>query len=264
MQPTATQNTDEQNEQQQQQFQQFQQFQQQPEESQFYVSSSASQFPHIVSALLAKIPSSIGIFGNQEYVAHETLAGSTAPCSVFWKRNETGSCTTRTQYQSSTLGSELHSCYETNKCADDENVRVQEGASCGIQGQVGHHMSAFASDSAQLRTDQSDPQFPETRVMEQLCQAGLRNDHNQPTVPTDESHLYSAVTAQLSLLDLENPLEELFQNMDQNNTDNSTNTNTLCNPSTFSTRFSPYISINCENRDENVSTLSPTPRFCQL
>jgi hypothetical protein len=107
----------------------------------------------------------------------------------------------------------------------------------------------------ELLTDQSDSLFPEIRVMEQLCQAALRNDHNQHTVPTNESNLYLGSTAQLSLLDLENPLEELLHNMIQNNPDSS---------NTILYAIHQNISIYGENRFENVSTLSPTQRFFQL
>jgi hypothetical protein len=228
-----------------------QRFLQQTTKSQNYVSNTVSQFPHIVSALLGEFPSSTGVFGNPEYAVDESLIGATAPSTVFYIMDEPCSCTTQTQHQFSSSDSGANFCYETNKSALDENMNVQEGSSCDYQQQSMHHVSSFESGSAELMKDQSDSQFPEIQFVEELCQEALRNEHIQHTISTDDQNLYSGITAQLSLLDLESPLEELLQDVVHNNAEERSSTNTKWNPSQL------------DMCDENSTTSSP-PRFCQL
>jgi hypothetical protein len=248
MQSTSTQSSHKQYNHQQQVLQQS--------KSQRYAPNYASQFPHIVSALLGEFPSSASVFGNPEYVVGESLIGATAPSSAYWNRDEACTYTTQTQYQFSSSDSGNNFCYETNKSALDENMNLQEGSSCDFQQQSVHHMSAFASGSAELMKDQSDSQFPEIEDVEELCQEALRNDHIHHSLPMEEQNIYSGITAQLSLLDLENPLEELMQNVVHNNADVRSRTNTVWNPS--------QLDICGETRDKDISTSSSPPRFCQL
>jgi hypothetical protein len=233
-----------------------QQFLQQTRESQHYASNYVSQFPHIVSALLGEFPASTGAFGNPEDLTDESLVGATAPSDVYWNKVEAYPCTAQTQYQLSSSDSAANVCYETNKFAVDVNMNLQATSSCELQQQIEHNVSAFASNSAEPSKDQDNSQFPELQVMEQLCQAALRNDHNQHSVPTEEPTIYSEITTQLSLLDLDNPLEELVQNVIRNNVDVRSCTNILWNP--------PQLDICGEAQAENISTSSTPPRFCQL
>jgi hypothetical protein len=232
-----------------------QQFLQQTE-SQNYPSRSVCQFPHIVSALLGEIPASTCAVGNPEYVADEALAGATAPSNAYWNKDEACPCTTQTQYQLSSSDSAANICYEINRSALDVNMNMQEISSCELQREIEHHMSAIASGSAEPLKDQDVSLFPEMQIMEQLCQAALGNDHNQHSVSTEEPNVYSGITTQLSLLDLDNPLEELVQNAIQNNADVRSGTNILWNPS--------HSDICGEAEAGNISTSSTPPRFCQL
>jgi L-lactate utilization protein LutC len=233
-----------------------QQFLQQTSESQDYASNSVCQFPHIVSALLGEFPAPTGAFGNPEYVTDESLVGATAPSNAYWKKDEACPCTAQTQYRLSSSDSAANVCYETNKFALDVNMNMQESSSCEFQQQIEHDVSAFASGSAEPSKDQLDSQFPEIQVMEQLCQAALSNDHNQHSVSTEESTIYSAITTQLSLLDLDNPMEEIVQNIIQNNTNVRSCTNIPWNP--------PLSDICGEAESEIISTSSTPPRLCQL
>jgi hypothetical protein len=229
---------------------------QQTTKSQRFASNYASQFPHIVSALLGEFPSSASVFGNPEYAVGESLIGATAPSTAYWNRDEACAFTTQTQYQFPSSDSGSNFCYETNKSALDGNINIQEGSSCDLQQQSVHHMSTFASGSAELLKGQNESQFPEIQVVEELCQEALRNDHIQHPLPTGEQNIYSGITAQLSLLDLENPLEELMQNAIHDNADLRTGTHTIWSTS--------QLDICGDSCDEDISTSSSPPRFCQL
>jgi hypothetical protein len=222
---------------------------------QHYASNSVNEFPHIVSALLGEFPASTGAFGNPEHVTDESLVGSTAPSNAYWNKDEARPCTSQTKYQLSSSDSAANVCYETNKFALDVNMNMQASSSCELQQQI-DHLSAFASGSAEPLKDQENSQFPEIQIMEQLCQAALRNDHNQHSVSTEEPTIYSGITNQLSLLDLDNPLEELVQNVVQNNADVRSCTNILWNPL--------HSDICSEAQAENISASSTPPRLCQL
>jgi hypothetical protein len=231
-------------------------FIQQTTESQHYASNSVCQFPRIVSALLGEFPNSIGAFGNSECATDEALAGAIAPSNAYWKKDEARPCTPQTQYQLSSSDSVANVCYETNKSALDINMNMQAISSCQLQQQIEHHMSAFASGSAEPLRDQDVSQFPEIQIMEQLCQAALGNGRNQHSVSTEEPKVYSGITTQLSLLDLDNPLEELVQNAIQNNADVQSGSNMLWNPS--------HSNIHGEAEAGGISASLYPPRFCQL
>jgi hypothetical protein len=233
-----------------------QQFLQQTMESQPSASNSVCQFPHVVSALLGKLPAATGAFGNPEYVIDESFVGETAPSNIYLNKDEARPCIAETQYQLPSSDSAANVCYETNKSALDVNMNMQESSTCELQPQIEHQMSAFASGSAEPMQDQGDSQFPEIQVTGALFEAALRNCHNQHSLSKEDPNTYSGIIAQLSLLDLEIPLEELVQNTIQNGADVRPCTNILWNPS--------HSDICGEIQAENISTSSPPPRFCQL
>ncbi|PNF43536.1 hypothetical protein B7P43_G03913 [Cryptotermes secundus] len=221
-----------------------------------YASNSVCEFPHIVSALLGEFPASTGAFGNPKYVTDESLVGATALSNACWNKDEAYPCTAQAQYNLSSSDLTANVCYETNKFGLDVNMNIQASSSCELQQQIHRHVSAFTSGSAEPLKEQEDSQFPEIQVMEQLCQAALRDEYNQHSVSTEDPTIFSGITDQLSLLDLDNPLDELVQNVVQNNADVQSCTNIPWNLSDL---------YNCgEARAENISTSSTPPRFCQL
>jgi hypothetical protein len=231
-----------------------QQFFQHAPESQPQASSTAYQFPRILSALRGEFRTVTGVFGNGEHARDDELSGATPSSNVYWDEDG-ASCLLQTQHQQlSSSDSATTVDYGAKEC--EQYVYCTEGRSlCALQSQTEYHMSASASGFTESTTDQGDSHLLEMQNVEQLYQAALKSDYNELPISTEEQNAYSGITSQLSLLDLDNPLEELTQTDTQTATDLRLYKNVV---------WSEFSSDVCgEVQNENISTTYPS-NFFQL
>jgi hypothetical protein len=224
---------------------------QQTPQSQRPVSSSASHFPHLVSALRAEPLIVNGVYRNEENVTVEHRVSETS--SSTYSRND-HACSwleeTRCERPSSSEF-EARACYEA---PPDVCCNAQELPSCALQTQAEQQMSALAPCHAGPETKEGNSQFAEMPSLEPSWQESSAGGFNQLYVSTEEPNSYSEITTRLCLLDLNTSLGELYQTDTQNDTSTRQFTNMLWNTN---------ISRANQVQVENTSTVSPQ-MFYQL
>jgi hypothetical protein len=224
-------------------------FLQQTPQSQHPVSSSAHQFPNIVSVLWAKPHIARG--DNKENVTDKSSAGATTSNS-FCTNDHACSSLEQTQCQQpSSSEFEASAFYVAPR---DVYCQREERPSCALQSQTEQQMSALASCSAGPVKEEGNAQFAEMPNVETFWQGAWACDFNQLHMSNGEHNSFSEITNQFYCMNLDNELEEPVQTNIQNETAIEPNTNILWNS---------YIPDASEAQGENTSTTTP-PSFFQL
>jgi hypothetical protein len=117
-------------------------------------------------------------------------------------------------------------------------------------------VSTLATRSAELVRDQGDSQFLEMQSMGPLYQEALTIGQNEDPPSAEKSQICTDITTQISLLDLQDPLEELFPLSLQDSMNERSCTTTLWNPQ--SSDVTGVI------KGENTSTASSPKRYFQF
>lgn len=221
-------------------------------ESHHIVSSSAHQFPHIVSALSAEPLIARGVYDNTGYVTNEPSVGVTAS-NILLTNDYVHSWLEQARYQQfSSPEVEATDRYEAQPNVYNE---TQERLSYGHQSQFEQQTPQFASGSAEPNRDEGYSQFVEMQNATLSWQEASTSDFNQPSLWTGELNTYPEITTRVSLQDLENPLQDLVQTDNQSDTNVLSLTNILWNPS--------GSDVTSEVQSENISATS-LPSFFQL
>jgi hypothetical protein len=173
----------------------------------------ASQFPHILSALRGDYTIGTGVSVNPEYVyaGGDSSVAETTSANIYWSQNQTQPSFSQPQYEpiSPPMPSD-NADDKTYTFPLDANFNELQHSSCGLHSQTEKHMSALTTLSAEPVTDQGVSYFLEMPVMEPLYQAALKISQNENHISAEKLQMCTDVTTQISLFDLQDPLEELF------------------------------------------------------
>jgi hypothetical protein len=217
----------------------------------------ASQFPHILSALRGDYTIVTDVSANPEYARCDSSVAETASANIYWSQNQAQPSSAQPQYEpisppvpSDNVGD------KTYTFPLDAYFNELQLSSSGLHSQTGKHMSALATLSAEPVKDQDDSQLLEMQCMEPLYQGALKIGQNEDHPSAEKSQICTDITTQISLLDLQDPLEELFPLSLQNSINDRSCTNTLWN--LRSSDVSGVI------QGENTSTTSSPKRYFQF
>jgi len=217
----------------------------------------ASQFPHILSALRGDYTIATDVSVNPEYAIGDSSVAETASANVYWSKNQARPCFAQPQYEAiSPPVLADNACDKTYTFPMDAYFNELQLSSSGLHSQNEKHMSALATRSAEPVTDQGNSQFLEMQGMEPLYQEALKIGQNEDPTSAEKSQMRTDITTQISLLDLQDPLEELFPLSLQESINEQSCTNTLWNPQ--SSGVSGVI------QGENTSTASSPKRYFQF
>jgi hypothetical protein len=214
----------------------------------------ASQFPHILSALRGDYTIGTDVSVNPEYAGGDSSVAETTSANIYWSQNQTQPFFSQPQYEP--ISPPVPTDNDDDKTYTlpmDTNFNELQHSSCGLHSHTEKRMSALATLSAEPVTDQGFSQFLEMPVMEPLYQAALKISQNEDHPSAETSQMCTDITTQISLLDLQDPLEELFPLSLQDSINDRSCTNTLWNPR--SSDISGVI------KSENTSTTSPKRYF---
>lgn len=219
--------------------------------------NSASQFPHILSALRGDYTIATDVSANSEYAIGDSSVAETASANVYWSKNQAKPCFAQPQYEpiSPPVPSD-NACSKTYTFPLDAYFNELQLSSSGLHSQKEKRMSALATRSAEPVKDQGDSQFLEMQGTEPLYQEALKIGQNEDPSSAEKSQMCTDITTQISLLDLQDPLEELFPLSLQDSINERSCTNTLWNPQ--SSDVSDVI------QSENTSTTSSPKRYFQF
>lgn len=217
----------------------------------------ASQFPHILSALRGDHTIATDVSANPEYAIGDSSVGETASANVYWSKNQAQLVFAQPQYE--TISPPVLSdsaCDKTYTFPLDAYFNEMHFSSSGLHSQNEKSMSTLATRSAEPVRDQGDSQFLEMQGVGPLYQEALKIGQNEDPASAEKSQMCTDITTQISLLDLQDPLEELFPLSLQNSMNERSCTTTLWNPQ--SSDVSGVI------QGENTSTTSSPKRYFQF
>lgn len=214
----------------------------------------ASQFPHILSALRGDYTIATDVSSNPEYAIGDSSVAETASANVYWSKNQAQPCFAQPQYEPISPPV-LPDNDRDKKYTFPLNAYFNELqlSSSGLHSQNEKRMSALAKRSAEPVRHQGNFQFLEMQSMEPVYQEALKTGQNEDPPSAEKSQICTDVTTQISLLDLQDPLEELFPLNLQDSINEGPCTTTLWNPQRFN--YSGVI------QGENTSTTSPKRYF---
>jgi hypothetical protein len=214
----------------------------------------ASQFPHILSALRGDYTIATDVSSNPEYAIGDSSVAETASANVYWSKNQAQPCFAQPQYEPISPPV-LPDNDRDKKYTFPLNAYFNELqlSSSGLHSQNEKRMSALAKRSAEPVRHQGNFQFLEMQSMEPVYQEALKIGQNEDPPSAEKSQICTDVTTQISLLDLQDPLEELFPLNLQDSINEGPCTTTLWNPQRFN--YSGVI------QGENTSTTSPKRYF---
>jgi hypothetical protein len=217
----------------------------------------ASQFPHILSALRGDYTIATDVSANSEYAICDSSVAETASANVYWSKNQAQPCFAQPQYEpiSPPVFSD-NVCDKTYAFPPDRYFNELQLSSSGLHSQNEKFMSALATCSAEPVKDQGDSQFLEMQGMEPLYQKALKIGQNDDPSSAGKSQISTDITTQISLLDLQDPLEELFPHSLQDSINERSCTNTLWNPQS--------CDVSGVIKGENTSTTSSPKRYFQF
>jgi hypothetical protein len=217
----------------------------------------ASQFPHILSALRGDHTIATDVSANPEYAIGDSSVAETASANVYWSKNQAQLGFAQSQYEpiSPPVLSDS-ACDKTYTFPLDTYFNELHLSSNELHSQNEKRMSALATRSARLARDQGDSQFLEMQGMGPLYQEALTTGQNEDPPSAEKSQICTDITTQISLLDLQDPLEELFPLSLQDSMNERSCTTTLWNPQ--SSDVSGMI------QGENASTTSSPKRYFQF
>jgi hypothetical protein len=218
---------------------------------------NASQFPHILSALRGNYTVETDVPTNPKYAIGEISVAETASANVYWNKNEAQTGFARPLYEPISppvLSGNV--CDKTYTFPLDAYFNELQLSSSGFHSQNEKHMSALATRSAEPVKHESDSQFLEMQSTEPLYQEVLKIGQNENPPSAEKPQMCTDITTQISLLDLQDPLEELFPLSLQDSTNEQSCPNMLWNPQ--NSDISGLI------QGENTSTTSSPKRYFQF
>lgn len=229
----------------------------QPKQLQNNTLNYASQFPHILSALRRNYTVAADVSANPEYVIGDTSVAETASANVYWSKNQAQTGFAQPLYEpiSPPVLSD-NVCDKTYTFPLDAYFNELHLSSSGLHSQSEKHMSALATRSAEPVKHEGDSQFLEMQSTEPLYQNVFKIGQNVVPPSAEKSQMCTDITTQISLLDLQDPLEELFPLSLQDSTNERSCTNMMWNPQ--SSDFSGVM------QGENTSTTSSPKRYFQF
>jgi hypothetical protein len=194
----------------------------------------ASQFPHILSALKGDYTIATDVSANAEYAIGDSSVAETASANVYWSKNPAQPCFAQPQYEpiSPPVLSD-NDCDKKYTFPLDAYINELQLSSSGLHSQNKKRMSALATRSAEPVKEQDDSQFLEMQGMETVYQEALKIDQNEDTLTAEKSQICTDITTQVSLLDLQDPLEELLPLSLQDSINEGPCTTTLWNSQSF-------------------------------
>jgi hypothetical protein len=193
--------------------------------------SYVSQFPHILSALRRDYTIATDVSANPEYPISDTSVAETASANIYWSKNQAQSGFAEPLYEpiSPPVLSD-NVCDKTYIFPLDAYFNELHLSSSGLHSQNEKHMSTLAISSAEPVRDEGDLQFLEMQGMEPLHQEALKISQNENPPSAEKPQMCTDITTQISLLDLQDPLEELFPLSLQDSINERSCTNMLWNP----------------------------------
>lgn len=229
----------------------------QPKQLQNNTLNYASQFPHILSALRGDYTVAIDISANPEYAIGDSSVAETASANVYWSKDQAQPGFAQPLYEPiSPPALSDDTCDKTYTFPLDAYFNEVQLSSSGLHSQNEKLMSALATRSAEPMKHQGDSHFLEMQGTEPLYQEALKIGQNEDPPSAETSQTCTDITTQISLLDLQDPLEELFPLSLQDGTNERSCTNILWNPQ--SSEVSGVI------KSENTSTTSSPKRYFQF
>jgi hypothetical protein len=213
----------------------------------------ASQFPHILSALRGDYTIATDVSSDTEYAIGDPSVAETASANVYWRKNQAQPCFAQPQYEpiSPPVLSD-NDCDKKYTFPPDAYFNELQLSSSGLHSQNEMQMSALATRSVEPVKEQGS-QFLEMQGMEPVYQEALKIGQNENPPLAEKSQICTDITTQISLLDLQDPMEELFPLSLQDSVNEGPCTTTLWSPQSFN--FSGVI------QGENTSTTFPKRYF---
>jgi hypothetical protein len=190
-------------------------------------------------------------------VIGDTSVAETASANVYWSKNQAQTGFAQPLYEpiSPPVLSD-NVCDKTYTFPLDAYFNELHLSSSGLHSQSEKHMSALATRSAEPVKHEGDSQFLEMQSTEPLYQNVFKIGQNVVPPSAEKSQMCTDITTQISLLDLQDPLEELFPLSLQDSTNERSCTNMMWNPQ--SSDFSGVM------QGENTSTTSSPKRYFQF
>ena len=217
----------------------------------------ASQFPHILSALRGDYSIATDVSAHREYARRDSSIAETASANVYWNKNQAEPSFTQPQYEPiSPPAPAENDCDRKYTFSQDAYFNELQRPSCELHSQSENRMSPLATSSAEPVNDQGNSQFLEMQALEQLYQSALKIGQNEDPPSAAKPQMCSDITTQISLLDLQDPLEELFPLNLQDSMNERSCTNTSWNP-----RSSDVPGV---IQGENASITSSPKRYFQF